>query len=123
MDARTGQGVRRRIKHGGRSDESKQAEETVQGPGMPGTDIGEVLRPARAPGEEGQGERGYGGSWDAARAMFMRSNPLCHDCGRAATLVHHVVPISEGGPRLDMDGLMSLCVPCHGRRHGARAEG
>jgi 5-methylcytosine-specific restriction protein A len=68
-------------------------------------------------------ERGYGGSWDAARAMFMRSNPLCHDCGRAATLVHHVVPISEGGPRLDMDGLMSLCVPCHGRRHGARAEG
>ncbi|HEX9849260.1 MAG TPA: HNH endonuclease [Candidatus Deferrimicrobium sp.] len=70
-------------------------------------------------------ERGYGGSWSAARLMHLRNSPLCYDCGRPATLVHHIVPISEGGPRLDMDGLMSLCVGCHGKRHGndARAKG
>jgi 5-methylcytosine-specific restriction protein A len=70
-------------------------------------------------------ERGYGGSWDAARAMFMRNNPLCYDCGRAAEMVHHIRPISEGGERLDFENLVSLCVPCHAKRHGneARAKG
>lgn len=70
-------------------------------------------------------ERGYGGSWGAARIMHLNANPLCFDCGRAAELVHHIVPISEGGPRLEMDGLMSLCVPCHAKRHGndAREKG
>jgi len=62
-------------------------------------------------------ERGYGGSWSSAREMHLRANPLCHDCGRAATMVHHIKPISEGGGALDMDNLMSLCVPCHGKRH------
>ena len=75
---------------------------------------------ARRPGKV---VRGYGGSWSDARLMHINANPLCYDCGRMATLVHHIVPISEGGPRLDMDGLMSLCVGCHGKRHGARANG
>jgi 5-methylcytosine-specific restriction endonuclease McrA len=55
--------------------------------------------------------------------MFLNDSPLCFDCGRGATLVHHIKPISDGGERLDFDNMMSLCVPCHGKRHGARAEG
>jgi 5-methylcytosine-specific restriction protein A len=68
-------------------------------------------------------ERGYGGSWERARGMKLRQDPLCFNCGRPAELVHHVKPISDGGARLDMENMMSLCVPCHGKRHGARAEG
>jgi 5-methylcytosine-specific restriction protein A len=68
-------------------------------------------------------ERGYGGSWEKARGMFLRNNPLCYDCGRTAVLVHHIRPISDGGERLSFDNMRSLCVPCHGKRHGARAEG
>lgn len=42
-------------------------------------------------------ERGYGGRWQRARAVFLRSNPLCVHCQRegrvtAATLVDHRIP-------------------------------
>lgn len=67
-------------------------------------------------------DRGYGGSWEKARAMFLRSSPLCYDCARPAELVHHIKPIADGGERLDFENMMALCVPCHGKRHGARAE-
>lgn len=67
-------------------------------------------------------ERGYGGSWEQVRAMQLRAAPLCFDCARPAELVHHIKAISDGGERLDFDNLMSLCVTCHGKRHGARAE-
>jgi len=63
-------------------------------------------------------DRGYDWTWGKARAMFMRRNPLCFDCKGIAALVHHIKPISEGGERLDFENMMSLCVPCHGKRHG-----
>lgn len=67
-------------------------------------------------------ERGYGGSWEQARAMFLRSNSLCFDCARPAALVHHIRAIADGGERLDADNMMALCVPCHGKRHGSRGD-
>ena len=66
-------------------------------------------------------ERGYDWTWGKARAIFMRRNPLCFDCRGIAVLVHHIKPISEGGERLDFENMMSLCVPCHGKRHGGGA--
>ncbi|MDL2317673.1 HNH endonuclease [Eubacteriales bacterium OttesenSCG-928-A19] len=37
---------------------------------------------------------------------------------RPATLVHHVVPVTERPDiALDIDNLRSLCDPCHNRRH------
>jgi 5-methylcytosine-specific restriction protein A len=67
-------------------------------------------------------ERGYGGSWERARGMKLRQDPLCFDCGRPAELVHHLRAIADGGERLDFENMVSLCVPCHGKRHGARKE-
>jgi len=63
-------------------------------------------------------ERGYDGRWRRVRAMHLRSEPLCRMCQAAgrvtlATMVDHIVPIRDGGERLDDDGLQSLCVDCH----------
>jgi 5-methylcytosine-specific restriction protein A len=67
--------------------------------------------------------RGYGGSWERARLMKLSADPLCFDCGRAAELVHHIRAIADGGERLDFANLVSLCVPCHSKRHGVRPNG
>lgn len=66
-------------------------------------------------------ERGYDGLWQRVRAMHLNAHPLCRMCldhGRVtpATLVDHVVPIVDGGARLDDDNLQSLCVECHARK-------
>jgi 5-methylcytosine-specific restriction protein A len=62
--------------------------------------------------------RGYDAIWKKVRAMYLRSNPLCYDCGKAAQMVHHVVSLNDGGERLLLDNLVSLCNECHGMRHG-----
>lgn len=67
-------------------------------------------------------ERGYTAQYKKARAMHLRRNPLCFDCGRAATMVHHVRPIADGGDALAFDNMMSLCVADHAMRH-AKVEG
>ena len=32
--------------------------------------------------------------------------------------VHHIIPLAEGGERLDIENLMTLCRECHDRKHG-----
>ena len=66
----------------------------------------------------------YGSAWRKARARHARSHPLCEECekhGRyvPASLVHHVLPIADGGTHED-GNLMSLCVSCHERIHRRR---
>ena len=63
----------------------------------------------------------YGSAWRRIRGRHLSGNPLCEMCkeqGRyvLATLVHHILPISEGGTH-DESNLMSLCVSCHERIH------
>ena len=63
----------------------------------------------------------YGNSWKKIRDRHLAGHPLCEMCkeqGRyvLATLVHHILPISEGGTH-DESNLMSLCVSCHERIH------
>lgn len=67
-------------------------------------------------------DRGYDGTWERVRRMKLRANPLCERCGaegitRTADLVHHVVPLNDGGARLDMANLKSVCTPCHALEH------
>jgi 5-methylcytosine-specific restriction protein A len=67
-------------------------------------------------------ERGYDARWRRLRKQKLRANPLCEECDKGgilerATMVHHIIPIEDGGEALDWDNLMSLCLPCHGAKH------
>lgn len=57
-------------------------------------------------------------AWRAVRRQKLREQPCCEECLRQgkitpATLVDHIVPIRQGGARLDFRNLQSLCQPCH----------
>ena len=59
--------------------------------------------------------------WRVLRAAFLREHPVCGLCaarGRvvAAVVVDHVVPVKDGGARLDVANLQALCVTCHNRK-------
>ena len=67
-------------------------------------------------------ERGYDARWRSLRAQKLRANSLCEECDRGgilerASMVHHIVPIEDGGEVLDWENLMSLCEACHSRKH------
>lgn len=68
-------------------------------------------------------ERGYTSSWDKLRKRYITQYPLCESCEakgiyEIATVVHHKVPIQEGGELLDVNNLQSLCNRCHEDIHG-----
>jgi 5-methylcytosine-specific restriction enzyme A len=63
-------------------------------------------------------ERGYDSDWSKLRKKFLREHPQCAKCGRAAYIAHHIVPIDEGGERLDEGNLMAMCRNCHEKHHG-----
>ena len=68
-------------------------------------------------------KRGYDVRWQKVRNTYLSHHPICEACleqgrYRAAVLVHHVRPISEGGDRLRFDNLRALCAPCHEKIHG-----
>lgn len=70
--------------------------------------------------------RYHNSRWKEIRSAQLHRQPLCEMCkkeGRyvAATLVHHIIPLSEGGANA-ADNLMSLCVSCHGKIHSARGD-
>ena len=67
-------------------------------------------------------------AWRELRALKIEQSPICEECQRRgittlAQVVDHIVPINEGGARLDMDNLQSLCNPCHNRKSGQEAHG
>lgn len=62
--------------------------------------------------------RGYGGDWEALAKRRLNANPLCQHClaaGRItpASEVDHIVPLSQGGARLDFANTQALCHRCH----------
>ena len=59
--------------------------------------------------------------WKHKRRNFLIEHPFCEECYRngrltKATLVDHIVPISQGGSLLDDNNLQALCSSCHGRK-------
>ena len=63
----------------------------------------------------------YGAGWQRARAAYLSAHPLCEMClavGKhaPAVLVHHRVPLAEGGGN-DAGNLQSLCQRCHSAHH------
>lgn len=67
-------------------------------------------------------ERGYDAKWRKVRDLKLARDPFCERCeeeGKAteAKMVHHIVPLDEGGARLDERNLRSLCWSCHTKTH------
>lgn len=56
------------------------------------------------------------------------NNTLCAVCLKKGLLVtgavvDHIVPISQGGARLDDDNFMSMCHKCHNKKRGHESAG
>ncbi len=60
--------------------------------------------------------------WQRKRDAKRTRDPLCERClkrnvTKVADMVHHIVPISEGGSMWDWNNLESICFECHGEEH------
>ena len=69
-------------------------------------------------------------AWAHKRAAILRRDRyLCRECARygrrtPATVVHHILPVEQRPDlRLDLDNLVSLCDPCHNKRHPEKGGG
>ena len=67
---------------------------------------------------ESSSKRGYDRRWEHLRLQFLRAYPLCKACEKEdrftpAEQVDHIVPLRQGGARLDPSNLQSLCTTCH----------
>lgn len=70
-------------------------------------------------------ERGYDSQWMRVRKLVLaRDGYDCQlrlrVCAKVATTVDHVIPLSAGGPRLDMSNLQASCQPCNQSKGGVR---
>jgi len=60
--------------------------------------------------------------WQRLRLAKLNADPLCYACALRgetveANTVDHVKPISQGGPAFpELEGLLSLCAPCHSEK-------
>ena len=66
-------------------------------------------------------QRGYDVAWQRVRAAILHDQPWCARClelnrRTRATDVDHIIPIADGGPRLDPRNLRSLCHAHHSQR-------
>jgi len=58
-------------------------------------------------------KRGYGRNWRRLRRLILAEEPLCRDCGGAATEVDH---IDGDGTNMARENLQALCHACHSRK-------
>jgi len=59
-------------------------------------------------------QRGYNGTWDKAKAAFLKRHPRCVMCGRPADTVDHITP-HRGDMTIfwDKANWQSLCAQDH----------
>ena len=74
-------------------------------------------------------KRGYDKRWRRVRDWYLARNPLCEPCFEqdrtaVATEVDHIVPLAQGGERLDEGNLQAICRSCHAKKTAReRGEG
>lgn len=81
------------------------------------------FKPAPRPEFRGTAaQRGYDSAWRRFREWYLSCHPLCifrntpghkQECGLAASVVDHIQPLTEGGPRLDESNCRSVCRRAH----------
>ena len=61
--------------------------------------------------------RGYDARHERWRAAILTRDPVCMHCHAApSTQADHIVPISAGGSRWELDNGQGLCASCHSRK-------
>jgi len=60
----------------------------------------------------------YDAAWRKVRALVLRRDGwLCQlrlpGCKTRASQVDHIIPLADGGPRLDPSNLRAACKPCN----------
>ena len=51
--------------------------------------------------------------WRKVRVLQLKNSPLCVKCERVATVADHIIEIKDGGCKLCLDNLQSMCNGCH----------
>lgn len=52
-------------------------------------------------------------AWKRVRKIQLTKHPICINCDRPAAIVDHIVEIRDGGSRLSLSNLQSMCISCH----------
>jgi 5-methylcytosine-specific restriction endonuclease McrA len=61
--------------------------------------------------------------WSTLRKQILaRDNSVCYLCGKLATTVDHLQPISKGGAVMDPRNLAACCRPCNDKKHATWHE-
>lgn len=59
--------------------------------------------------------------WRAAKAEFLKKNPICAFCGKPAQTPHHIDMSVYGTPAYeDLTGCIPLCHRCHSQHHDGK---
>ncbi|GAB5501332.1 MAG: HNH endonuclease signature motif containing protein [Pseudohongiellaceae bacterium] len=59
--------------------------------------------------------RGYDAKWRRIRNRVLAGEPNCRVCGRVATEVDHITPLTRGGTHA-LSNLQPLCKSCHSKK-------
>lgn len=64
--------------------------------------------------------------WRKTRALWLEKQPMCKHCERnglttAANVVDHILPISQGGDKLNDRNFQSLCKKCHDKKSASES--
>ncbi|MDD5359479.1 MAG: HNH endonuclease signature motif containing protein [Sulfurovaceae bacterium] len=53
--------------------------------------------------------------WKEVRDIQLKRNPICcvEGCDKPAVIVDHIIEIEDGGCKLCLDNLQSMCISCH----------
>jgi 5-methylcytosine-specific restriction endonuclease McrA len=56
--------------------------------------------------------------WLEKKDLVLKKFPICYDCNKAATQVHHTN--YERVPQEKLIDLLTLCSDCHNKRHNGK---
>lgn len=51
--------------------------------------------------------------WKRVRGLQLKKYPLCIECNHPAKIVDHIIEIEDGGAKLSLYNLQSMCISCH----------
>lgn len=51
--------------------------------------------------------------WKDVRNIQLKQSPLCIRCSLPAKVADHIIEIKDGGEKLSLDNIQSMCISCH----------